>query len=468
VTAILDAVSCWARERPAALALATGQRDVTYAELAGVARQRSAELSRRGYEPGARLAILAADPFETLATVLGACELGASTLLVSASSPALAVTRLVEQFGGEATIRGRGFSSVAQPRQPDATALDPGPALALATSGVTGRAKVAQREWQAVAASAESLAEAIELSPDDVLLCTTPLHHAYSFVAGLVGCLLRGATYVAPPTPTTPAILAELSVRYGVTILFSVPVLYRWYLESTPLTRPPRLAVSAGERLPSELLEGWRELYAQELCNHYGSTELGMLTLELGGEPGSVGWPLRGVEIEVDAETAGCAPYGEVVARPVGGPPLLLDVESGTRRDARAQAAFRSGDVGWLGGDGRLYLEGRLGTTLNLGGEKVIPSQVEEVMRSYSSIRDCAVVCVRAGGETPRLCAFVEADDELDMQDLRAFLCVGLSVAQIPSMIRRVRQLPRTATGKVHRDALCERAHAVARLTQRR
>jgi acyl-coenzyme A synthetase/AMP-(fatty) acid ligase len=245
--------------------------------------------------------------------------------------------------------------------------LDSAPALALASSGVSTCAVLAQREWSQVAANAAALAEAIELDLDDVLLCTTPLHHTYSFIAGLVGCLLRGARYVAPPTPTAPAMLAELSARHGVTILFSVPVLYRWYLQSEPLARRPRLAVSAGERLPAQLLDAWRSAYAQELCNHYGSTELGMLTLESAGVPGSVGRPLRDVQIDVARFAA--SGLGEVLARVAGKPALLLDVARGARRETRAQAPFRTGDLGWLDGEGRLHIEGRLSATIDLGGE---------------------------------------------------------------------------------------------------
>lgn len=463
MSALLEAVARWASERPSASALVTGSRNVTYAELVVLAGRRRVELSRLGHERGTRLAVVVTDALETLATVLGACELEATVLLVSAASPELERARLLEQFGGEAVVTLDGCAPVASPLRPDGSVLHPEPALALATSGVTGRPKVAERAWQAVVDSATALAQAIELDTGDVLLCTTPLHHAYSFVAGLVGCLLRGAAYVAPPTPTSPAALAELSKHHGVTVLFSVPVLYRWYLESAPLARPPRLAVSAGERLPHELQLGWRESYARELCNHYGSTELGMLTFEPEGVSGSAGWPLAGVEINLHG-CQGCA-SGEVIARASGPPPLLLDVEHGVRRDVRAPAAFPTGDIARRERDGRLYLEGRVQETIDLGGVKVLVAQVEDAIRAHTEVRDCAVVSAPDASGIPRMCAFVEAGGDFDARDLRSFMLTQTAAQKLPSAFHQLSQLPRTESGKVDRPALVAFARKSGRPT---
>jgi acyl-coenzyme A synthetase/AMP-(fatty) acid ligase len=330
--------------------------------------------------------------------------------------------------------------------------LDPEPALALATSGVSGPPKVAERTWRSVLAGAAALAQAIDLDSEDVVVCTTPLHHAYSFAAGLLGCLSRGATYVAPPMPTTPAALAELSERHGVTVLFSVPVLYRWYLDSSPLPRAPRLAVSAGEPLAHELVSRWRETYARELCNHYGSTELGMLTFEPGGIPGSIGWPLAGIEVELRRCRVGGA--GEMFVRTPGPPALLLDAERGVRSDVRAPSPFPTGDLARRERDGRLYVEGRVRETIDLGGVKVLPSQVEALVREHKQVRDCAVVSAADARGVPRMCAFVEARGELDVRELRSFMLTRTAAQKVPSAFFQLHEIPRTGSGKVDRRAL--------------
>ncbi len=313
MSAVLAAVKGRAARRDGAVALATATDAVTCGELAARSEDLAARLREHG-GAGARLAIVAADPVETLVTVLASQALGATALLLSAEAPRREVALLVERFGGEIVLDGGRVSPVASGRRAAGEApREPG--LALATSGVSGPPKVAQRDWDSVACGALALAEATELGAGDVLLCTTPLHHAYSFVAGLVACLLTGATYVAPPAPASPATLADLCAAHGVTVLFSVPALYRWYLEGPPLRPPPRLAVSAGEQLPVDLIEAWREVHGGPLCNHYGSTELGMLTFEPEGVAGSAGLPLPGVEIEVAAAAGG---VGEVIARAAG------------------------------------------------------------------------------------------------------------------------------------------------------
>jgi acyl-coenzyme A synthetase/AMP-(fatty) acid ligase len=457
---LLHTVARWANTHGSAVALAANDRCVSYAELDAGLRRRSAELARRGHGPGARLTVVAVDPVETVLAALAACQLGASVLLVDASSPAQELTRIVEQFGAEEIICGSSFSRVAHPLRPEGSVLDIAPALGLATSGVTGRTKVAQRDWESVLTGAVVFAHTIGLCPGDSLLCTAPLHHTYSFVAGLLSCLHMGATYVAPPTPTVPSALAKMMVRHRVTVLLSVPLLYRWYLSCAVLPRTPRLAVCAGERLPAALLHGWREVYGQGLCNHYGSTELGMLTFETAGIPGSAGRPLPGVELEVQTLPAGT--LGEVIAKPIGKPPVLLDVVDGMRADRRAPSASRTGDLGWLAADGRLYLEGRASDAIDLGGEKVVPGEVEEVACSHELIYACAVVCLPDEQHIPRLCVFVEADERLDPRELRAFLCQRLAPHKVPSVIQCVAQLPRTATGKIRRSMLTTLAHEAA------
>jgi acyl-coenzyme A synthetase/AMP-(fatty) acid ligase len=351
-------------------------------------------------------------------------------------------------------LRGGELTTVPDPVVPDPALLDPG--LALATSGVSGRPRVAQRDWATVGAGAAALATAIGLGADDTLLCTTPVHHAYAFVAGMVGCLLSGATYIAPRTPVSPAALAELCERHGVTVLFSVPALYRWYLEGPPLPRPPRLAVAAGERLAPELVAGWERRYGRPLRNHYGSTELGMLSFEPDGAPGSVGLPLAGVRVTI----AGGAEAGEVVAEPVGEPALLLGLEAGVRKDARAARAFRTGDLGRLGDDGRLYIEGRVGETIDLGGQKVVPAEVEEAIHRYGPVCDCAVVGGPDRDGVPRLCAFVAAGDGFDRGELRSRLSAELAPFKVPSVVTRLDAIPRSAGGKVLRSRLTELAVA--------
>ena len=449
MTPLLEAVERWAGERGSAPALITAAGTVGYAELARLARRRAAWLRSAGLGPGSRLAVAAAEPLETLVAAFGAGAIGATTMLLDPAAPRREAARLIARFGGEAVLREGEVAAVRAPRRPDPALLGPEPGLALATSGVSGVPKVAERDWETVGAGAAALALAIDLGPGDTLLCTTPPHHAYGFVAGLVGCLLSGATCLAPPTPVSPGALAGLCERQRPTVLLSVPALYRWYLEGPVLAQPPRLFVSAGERLPRRLIDAWRNRYGRPLCNHYGSTELGMLTFEPDGAPGSAGLPLAGTRLEI-----GDGDPGEVIAEARGRPALLLDCGEGERRDHRAPPAFRTGDLGRLGDDGRLYLEGRVGEAIDLGGRKVLPVEVEEAIRSYGPVAECAVIGLPDAEGVARVCAFVEAGRGFDPRELRLHLREELTPHKVPSLVRRLDRLPRTGAGKVHRSRL--------------
>jgi acyl-coenzyme A synthetase/AMP-(fatty) acid ligase len=213
--------------------------------------------------------------------------------------------------------------------------------------------------------------------------------------------------------------------------------------------------------LPRQLLSGWRETYGQELSNHYGSTELGMLTFEPMGVPGSVGWPLAGVQIDLDRRQDRGS--GELIVRTLGPPALLLDVEHGERRDVRAPMDFRTGDIGRREGDGRLYLQGRVQETVDLGGVKVLAAQVEDLVCRHAQVRDCAVVSAPDAQGVPRMCAFVEAGDRLEARELRAFMLAQTAAQNVPSAFRQLPRLPRTQSGKVDRPALVALARADSR-----
>jgi acyl-coenzyme A synthetase/AMP-(fatty) acid ligase len=450
MTVVLEAVERWARERGDAVAISSVEITVTYAELTRLAERRAKLLRRGGLGAGARLAIVADDAVGALTSVLGAQALGATTMLLSPVAPRDEAARLLARFGGEAVLREGAVAAVPGAEPPDPALLGAEPALALATSGVSGAPKVAERAWTTVAAGATSLARKIGLGPEEKLLCTTPPHHAYAFVAGLIGCLLSGATYLAPPTPTPPGALAQLCERWRPSVLFSVPALYRWYLDGPALPRPPRLFVSAGEQLPQGTVQRWRGRYGRPICNHYGSTEVGMLTFEPEGIAGSAGLPLPGTRVEIAASSG----PGEVFAEASGRPALMLDCGASGRCDRRAPVAFPTGDLGRLGDDGRLYLEGRLGETIDLGGQKVVPAEVEEAIRRYGPVANCAVTGQPDAEGAPRVCAFVEAGREFDARELRLRLREELAPHKVPSVIRRLDRLPRTGTGKLLRSQL--------------
>jgi malonyl-CoA/methylmalonyl-CoA synthetase len=221
--------------------------------------------------------------------------------------------------------------------------------------------------------------------------------------------------------------------------------------------------VSGSAALPVSVLERWREMTGHVLLERYGMTEIGMgLSNLLEGErfPGSVGVPLPGVEARVvNDEMIDVSPGtpGELL---IAGPNVFSEY---WRRPDETLAAFyngwfRTGDVVVVE-DGRYRILGRRSVDIiKTGGYKVSALEIEEVLRTHSAIRECAVVGVPDAEWGERVCVAVELADAatLEIGELRSWARDHLAPYKIPKDLEVVEALPRNTMGKVTKPAVAE------------
>jgi malonyl-CoA/methylmalonyl-CoA synthetase len=198
--------------------------------------------------------------------------------------------------------------------------------------------------------------------------------------------------------------------------------------------------------------EGLRDRGGQEIVERYGMTETVMnISNPLRGErrPGSVGLPLPGVEVALDAP--GADGVGEIVLR---GP----NVFSGywNRPDANDEAFtsegwFRTGDLGRVDADGYITIVGRSKDLIITGGYNVYPRDVEDVLRNHVDVADASVLGEPSAewGETVTACIIRKAGTSPDVADLLAYGAQHLAGYQRPRRIVFVDEFPRNALGKV-------------------
>ena len=146
----------------------------------------------------------------------------------------------------------------------------------------------------------------------------------------------------------------------------------------------------------------------------------------------------------------------------VQGPRVFL----GYLDDLKATAAaflpdgwFRTGDVGFVDEAGYLHLTGRLGETINRGGEKIIPDEVDAALRSHPAVGDAAVFAVPDSILGEDLVAAVVLNPGMTFvrKELHGWLLDRLPLFKVPRRIWIVEELPRTPTGKVQRGELTRR-----------
>ena len=250
------------------------------------------------------------------------------------------------------------------------------------------------------------------------------------------------------------------SIADGATLLFGVPTMYHRLAESperADLARL-RLAVSGSAPLPADLHEAVRVASGQLVLERYGMTETVMLVsnpYEGERRPGTVGFPLPGVDLRLAAREGGTA---EIQVR---GPNVIRSYLDNPAADAAAfthDGWFRTGDLGTLDPDGYLCISGRAKELIITGGYNVYPREVEEALRAHPAVADAAVV----GASDPKwgetVVAFIVPADPDCAATLESELDTWsrdhLVDYKRPRQYRLVTTIPRNALGKILRHHL--------------
>ncbi len=436
-------------------------------ERTGMAAQRYATA---GLVPGDRVLLCAAPSVDMVVAYVGALRAGLTVVpanpayppaelaaLAATAKPQAAVLDDPRSLPGDEiprtspTLDGlphRAAGLVLDAAEPDDIAL------IIYTSGTTGRPKGAPLTHANLLASAHAVRIAWRWTPEDSLALCLPLFHMHGLGVGLHGTLVTGAEAVLHPF--APETVAQ-AVDHGATMLFGVPTMYHRIAGSPHLgaLRRLRLAVSGSAPLPADLHEAVRAGSGQVVLERYGMTETAMLVSNpYDGErrPGTVGFPLPGVQVRLADREGGTA---EIQVR---GPNVIagyLDNPEATAEAFTTDGWFRTGDLGTLDDDGYLTISGRAKELIITGGYNVYPREVEELLRTHPAVADAAVVGVPSERWGETVAAFVvpagSAPDETELASWCEERLVGY---KRPREWHIVEAIPRNALGKVMRHAL--------------
>ena len=274
---------------------------------------------------------------------------------------------------------------------PELDAVGPSdPALLPYTSGTTGKPKGVLLSHGNLLASAEAVRIAWRWTDADRLILALPLFHVHGLGVGLHGALLTGSSIVLQDRFEPELVLAAAA---DATMFFGVPTMYSRLVEAPGAERLSslRLCVAGSAPLSGALHEQIRDVCGQTVLERYGMTETIMLVSNpYDGErrPGSVGIPLPGVELRLDAAGGNS---GEILVK---GPNVfsgyVSSSDSGDQIQSDANAAafdadgwFRTGDIGQFDDDGYLRIVGRSKELIISGGFNVYPREIEDVLRDH-------------------------------------------------------------------------------------
>jgi acyl-CoA synthetase (AMP-forming)/AMP-acid ligase II len=353
------------------------------------------------------------------------------------------------------------------------------------TSGSTGHPRGVVLSHANVVRTVEFMAEAAQLSRDDVVVSWLPLYHDM----GLIGCAftppVNGAPlYLLPPDLKNPRIWLELVTRVRATFTVSPDFGYRNCVRNIGDTTGIDLsslkqALSGAEPVRVSTIEAFeRKFGAQNLITPcYGLAEATLavaiwprgtpLRLDTSGKFLSVGQPCRGVRVRImdgpDEVKPGVA--AEICVRSPGVMQGYYNNPAATAKVLSPDGWLRTGDLGFVDREGFLYITGRLKDVIILGGENVIPADVEEVVDHVPGVRYSAAVGVeseRTG--TQRLHVVAEVREQAGDGDALSRLVreivqrVREQRGHRPARVLLVRPstIPKTSSGKIQRSRLVE------------
>jgi len=249
-----------------------------------------------------------------------------------------------------------------------------------------------------------------------------------------------------------------------------VPTFYTRMLADPRLTREAvahmRLFISGSAPLLAETHRAFRERTGHAILERYGMTETGMnASNPYEGErrPGTVGFPLPGVQIRItDPETGRPLPVGEIGMIEVKGPNVFKGYWKNpekTAADFRADGFFITGDLGRFDERGYLSIVGRGKDLVISGGLNVYPKEVEEAIDALPGVVESAVIGVPHPdfGEAVVAVVVPEPGVRIGEAEIQAALADKLASFKRPKRVFLVPELPRNTMGKVQKNVLRER-----------
>lgn len=463
-----------AAEDPRRVALILKDRDVSYGELAQAALWVGEHLKDQVTPGETRIAVVDVGSLLSVAAVLGIARIGGAAALMNPALQTQEVAALLETANcAKVVLAGERFStrvpatartltgSDVLSGQGDATPIAPQgqdshDGLVLFTSGTTGLPKAVPISHGVLSRRILGFSTPFDAAtkPSVGMMCVPFFHVGGSL--GMLGTLYSGNTTVVQERFDAGEWLALVD-RHQVASAFLVPTMLQRILDHPDFSNASLrslVAIAYGAAAaPVQLVQRAMEAMPHvAFANVFGQTEtLGAYTTLLPEDHhrpdriGSVGKVLPGTEVRiVQPGTDQDVSPGEV------GELVVLS-------DQNVQPGWlRTGDLARMDTEGYIFPAGRISETINRGGEKFGPIEVEDVLHRHPAITDVAVVGVPDPEMGERVGAVIVAQEDLTVDELRTFAAQYLARFKLPERVAFVTDIPRSDTGKVKRPAVVE------------
>ena len=460
--------------------LVDGDRRMSFAELAEAADGAARAFVAAGIEPGDRVAMWAPNSADWVVAALGAFRAGAVVVTVNTRFKGQEAAHVIGTAGARmlvtvtdfldtdyiALLAGAGVPEclertvvVAGPVPPGATAwddflaagagVDPTETAARAaaltsddvstiifTSGTTGKPKGAMLRHGASVRAFSDWCGVVGLKQGDRYLIVNPFFHTFGLNAGILACLITGATIVPHPVFDVPSVMRRVDEE-RITMLPGAPAIYQTILDHPDLAdydlSTLRLAVTGAATVPVEMIRRMRsELTFRTIVTGYGLTEsTGIATMcRHTDDPETIartaGRAIPDVEVRVvdgDGKELAAGEPGEVVVRGYNLMAGYFGDPAATAEAIDADGWLHTGDVGVFDEGRNLTITDRIKDMFVVGGFNAYPAEIENVMMTHPAVGQVAVIGVPDArlGEVGRAYVVPRAGASVDEAELLAW-----------------------------------------------
>ncbi len=339
----------------------------------------------------------------------------------------------------------------------------------LFTTGTTGKSKGVVVSHRAVVAVSENVQYGAEIPENNVYLVPAPINHA-SAIRKLYVSMLTGTTVVLLDGFKDIRKFYNYIEKYGVTSILMPPAAVRMLL----VLSKKQLGKYSGQLHhihtgSAAFPEADKELLCSILPNTrlyfaYGSSEAGCVSMfdysQHKGLISCVGKPNKNADIFIvddDRSEIKSSQSNQGLIAIRGGMTMTEYFnEPELTKEVLVDGVVYTNDIGYIDDEGFVYMLGRRGDVISIGGLKIAPTEVENIALHFPGIAECACFAVedRMGGCVPKLNIVEEKGADIDINELKKYMAGYLEAFKVPKLMEKVEEIPKTSNGKINRKLL--------------
>ena len=331
------------------------------------------------------------------------------------------------------------------------------------TSGTTAEPKGVPISHGMVEFTTKNMINVLGYSDMDVNIIPLPLHHSFG-----LGCLHAsihvGATMVLLKNANNLEYVLQALEKNKATTLAAVPPTLTKFLKSdmnslNDYFSDIRLIITNSTQIPKNTVKEFKQILKKgNLATYYGLTEASRSTFMIfdknSNRDESVGKTPPEVTIRIENTNNDSSKIGEILIR---GKNVIKNYWNNPNADENLEDGWlHTGDVGYLDEENYLFLKGRNDDVINVGGEKVIPYEIEEIIKEISEVEDAVAFGINHEifGQIIKLNVLKKEDSDLDKSKILSYCMKNLEKFKIPSKIEFVDKISKNEYGKVKRYML--------------